>query len=176
MVEFTPVAAEEIPGKRVTAKICELCSKGFFREKYERECKACLLRIAAVAAAPVPAKKAATNQSWGGQQPVVRIGTKPQMTAAQQAVWDAWLAEQQSAPKPVRRRTVRYLGVPRLTPEERKRRQNESRRRWRLRMGMKPRPERTPEERRENARERRRQYQARKRALRKMSGASTAVQ
>ncbi|MGC1780894.1 MAG: hypothetical protein WA708_00070 [Acidobacteriaceae bacterium] len=60
-LQFTPASAEDVPGVRLEPKVCELCSKVFFREARERECKPCAARIAAAKekiAMPLPLPQA----------------------------------------------------------------------------------------------------------------------
>jgi hypothetical protein len=52
-LEFAPHAAAEIPGQRVESKVCELCSKNFFRDaskpiaERDKECKPCAAKLSA---------------------------------------------------------------------------------------------------------------------------------
>ena len=53
-VEFQPRRAEEVAGIRVTAKICELCGRMFFRDKQQKECRPCEVRLAKLAEPKAP--------------------------------------------------------------------------------------------------------------------------
>lgn len=143
LVAFAPCSA--IPGKRVSAKICEFCGRGFFREAVEKDCPSCVRRLKAAADAPVPAV-----ESWkkvkAVAEPLFRRGMKPRMTPQQQAAWDKWLAARPSEEQ---------LGVMARTH------------------GHGPRMVQTPEERKRRRDEWLRGYRARKRALAKMPATTT---
>ena len=64
-LQFEPRAAEELPGIRLTAKICELCGRVFFRDARQRECKACAALLA-LPPEPIPAEVEADTRraSW----------------------------------------------------------------------------------------------------------------
>jgi hypothetical protein len=108
-IAFAPAAADEIAGKRVSPKICELCGKVFLRDGLQKDCAGCELWLATVAddrcTVPtiVPRRKVK-----GVDEPKNRRGAVPQMTAAQEAMWKVWLKEKQAkpVPKPVPKRVV----------------------------------------------------------------------
>ncbi|HCN90759.1 MAG TPA: hypothetical protein DIT28_16550 [Oxalobacteraceae bacterium] len=67
-LEFQPRAAEEVPGIRLTSKICELCGRGFLRDAQQRECKACEAKLA-LPAEPIPIFTEADSCAYDGKYP-----------------------------------------------------------------------------------------------------------
>lgn len=161
---FSPAAGGELGGLRVEPKICELCGMLFFRATGVRECPRCAARLRRVA--PIPASR--------GDQAKRRpaVFHFPHLPAA----WEAWQRARDLTLTPsTKRKGPRMV----LTPEERKRRREEWRKAYRVRLGHTPRAQLTPEERWERnlAQKRRwaREHMARKRALAKLATLSTTI-
>ena len=115
-IQFTPQAASDIAGVRLSPKICEMCGRGFMRASAERECTPSAERLAQ-RAAPGALQPAWTLEELERMREIVPLsrGKQPKTRkswrakGSREAALRAWETRRGEKPAVGRERRRTYL-------------------------------------------------------------------